>query len=64
MAAASVYDEMFQMDSGEENGEPEIEASAQVIFAIGWSPHSSQQQPDQRGSAQHKVGDIVTKHSG
>lgn len=64
LAAASVYDEMFQMDSGEENGEPEIEASAQVIFAIGWSPHSSQQKPDQRGSAQHKVGDIVTKHSG
>ena len=65
LAAACIYDEMFQMESGgEENEESEIEASAQIIFAIGWSPHSSQQQPLERGTAKHKVGDIVTKHSG
>jgi NADH dehydrogenase [ubiquinone] 1 alpha subcomplex assembly factor 5 len=65
LAAASIYDEMFKLEDSEgQEEESHIEASAQVIFAIGWSPHTSQQQPSQRGSAQHRVGDIVTKTSG
>jgi NADH dehydrogenase [ubiquinone] 1 alpha subcomplex assembly factor 5 len=63
LAAACIYDEMFPVESkigGEGN---DIEASAQVIFAIGWSPHTSQQQPLQRGIAQHKVGDMVSKET-
>lgn len=65
LAAASIYDEMFKVEGSEgDDTESDIEASAQVIFAIGWSPHTSQQQPAQRGSAQHRVGDIVTKTPG
>lgn len=65
LATASIYEEMFNLQESE-SGEEEnyVEASVQVISAIGWSPHSSQQKPDQRGSAQHRVGDIVTKTQG
>lgn len=65
LATASIYEEMFRLpesEGGEE--ESDVEASVQVISAIGWSPHTSQQQPSQRGSAQHRVGDIVTKTPG
>jgi NADH dehydrogenase [ubiquinone] 1 alpha subcomplex assembly factor 5 len=65
LAAACIYDEMFKLEDSEgQEEESGIEASAQVISAIGWSPHASQQQPSQRGSAQHRVGEIVTKTSG
>ena len=58
LSAACMYDSMFPL-AGNEEGESDVEASVQVIYAIGWSPHESQQQPKERGSAKHKVGDIV-----
>lgn len=63
LAGACVYDEMFalQEEEQEQGGEGAVEASVQVIYAIGWSPHESQQQPLARGSATHKVGDVVVE---
>lgn len=52
LATACIYDELFPSDDGD------IEASMQVIYAIGWTPHESQPKPLERGSATHKVGDI------
>lgn len=63
LAAACIYDEMFPVSSdGKQEGENDVEASAQVIYAIGWTPHTSQQKPQKRGSASLRVGDIVTEH--
>eukprot|EP00934_Nitzschia_sp_Nitz4_P005430 Nitzschia sp. Nitz4//scaffold57_size113557//50567//51728//NITZ4_003991-RA/size113557-augustus-gene-0.171-mRNA-1//1//CDS//3329554846//5420//frame0 len=57
LASSCIYDEMFSMES--EDGEvAEIEASAQVIFAIGWSPHESQQKALERGSADHHLKEV------
>ena len=56
LAASCIYDELFELEDDKES----IEASVQVIYAIGWSPHESQQQPLERGTATHKVGDMVT----
>jgi len=63
LAASCIYDEMFSIGTDGGDDDPkDIEASAQVIFAIGWSPHSSQQKPKARGSATHRIGDVsVTK---
>jgi len=60
LAAACVYDELYKLetDAGFDD-EGDIEASVQIIYAIGWTPHESQPQPKERGSAQHKVGEIV-----
>lgn len=63
LASACIYDEMFPLESDEPSTEKDVEASAQVIYAIGWSPHASQQKPLQRGTATHKVGEIVEHHS-
>ena len=66
LAAACIYDEMFALDLdgvGAEEGKGDVEASVQVIYAIGWTPHASQQKPLQRGTAKHKLGDAVTHHS-
>jgi NADH dehydrogenase [ubiquinone] 1 alpha subcomplex assembly factor 5 len=60
LAASCMYDEMYPIES--EDGR-DIEASAQVIFAIGWTPHESQQKPAKRGSAKRRVGEVVTKHT-
>jgi NADH dehydrogenase [ubiquinone] 1 alpha subcomplex assembly factor 5 len=62
LAAACIYDEMFPVGSEEQEGEKDVEASAQVIYAIGWSPDASQQKPKQRGSAKHRIGEMVTEH--
>ena len=47
------------------NGNEEDEgivASVQVIYGIAWKEHSSQQKPEVRGSASHKLTDIsITK---
>jgi len=62
LATACIYDELYSQqtpDSNDETDEKEVEATAQVIFAIGWTPDASQQQPDSRGSATHKIGEIV-----
>lgn len=61
LAASCIYDEMYPVEAeGEINRD--IEASAQVIFAIGWTPHVSQQKPESRGTATHRIGDMVTEH--
>jgi NADH dehydrogenase [ubiquinone] 1 alpha subcomplex assembly factor 5 len=60
LAASCIYDEMYPLES-EEGGD--VKASAQVIFAIGWTPHESQQKPLRRGSATHRVGDIVSHNT-
>ena len=60
LAAACIYDEMFPV-ADEDAEEGSVEASAQVIFAIGWSPHSSQQKPLQRGSASHRITELGVK---
>lgn len=58
LATACIYDKLFPApDDG--SGEPAIEASMQIIYAVGWTPHASQQQPKKRGTATHKVGEIV-----
>jgi NADH dehydrogenase [ubiquinone] 1 alpha subcomplex assembly factor 5 len=57
LAAACLYDELFPAMGAKGCGE--IEASVQVIYAVGWTPHASQPQPKKRGSATHKVGEIV-----
>ncbi|KAG7349494.1 methyltransferase domain containing protein [Nitzschia inconspicua] len=59
LAASCLYDEMYPLES--EEGK-DVKASAQVIFAIGWTPHESQQKPLKRGSATHRVGEIVSQH--
>jgi NADH dehydrogenase [ubiquinone] 1 alpha subcomplex assembly factor 5 len=59
LASACIYDEIFKLETVDGLEEESIEASVQVIYAIGWSPHESQQKPLKRGSATHKVGDIV-----
>jgi NADH dehydrogenase [ubiquinone] 1 alpha subcomplex assembly factor 5 len=76
LAAACIYDEMFQTQqhssargdgtraSGGGRHGGEVEASLQVIYAIGWTPHVSQPAPLERGSAKHSIKDIsVTKTS-
>jgi len=63
LAASCIYDEMYPVETeGEEHRD--VEATAQVIFAIGWTPHASQQNPEPRGSATHRIGDMVTDHKG
>lgn len=67
LAASCIYDEMFAMSSSaplspDEHGDSEVEASAQVIFAIGWSPHERQPKPLERGSAKHHMRDVGVTH--
>lgn len=57
LAAACIYDELY--GSQVQGDETEVEASAQIIFAIGWTPDASQQQPKTRGSATRKIGEVV-----
>jgi NADH dehydrogenase [ubiquinone] 1 alpha subcomplex assembly factor 5 len=59
LATACVYGHLFGVSTdGATSGE--IEASLQIIYAIGWTPHESQPKPLERGSATHKVGDLPT----
>jgi len=60
LAASCIYDEMYPVD--DEGETRDIEASAQIIFAIGWTPHASQQKPEPRGTATHRLRDIVSEH--
>jgi NADH dehydrogenase [ubiquinone] 1 alpha subcomplex assembly factor 5 len=53
LAAASLYEHLFRFD------DESVEATVQVIYGIGWTPHSSHPQPMQRGTATHKIGDVV-----
>jgi NADH dehydrogenase [ubiquinone] 1 alpha subcomplex assembly factor 5 len=62
LASACIYDELYPLE-GQGPDEKDIEATVQVIFGIGWTPHESQQKPDERGSATRKIGDIVVDKS-
>lgn len=70
LAAACIYDELYgvELKDGSDNdgkgSTKEVEASVQVIFAIGWTPDASQQQPKARGTATHKIGEVVVDKSG
>jgi NADH dehydrogenase [ubiquinone] 1 alpha subcomplex assembly factor 5 len=63
LAASCIYQGQFALPQDEYNDNNnarnnEVEASVQVIYAIGWTPHESQPQPLPRGSATHKMGDL------
>jgi NADH dehydrogenase [ubiquinone] 1 alpha subcomplex assembly factor 5 len=49
LAATSLYEHMFRFD------DESVEATVQVIYGIGWTPHSSHPQPLARGTATHKI---------
>ncbi len=53
MEAARVYHEKF----ADKNGR--IPATFQIIYAIGWSPHASQQQPMKPGTAKIKLAEFL-----
>lgn len=52
MAMASLYQELYGLEDGS------IPATFQVIYMIGWSPHSSQPKACKRGSAKKSLKDI------
>ena len=73
LASASIYAQMYgEVDSewAEDDGGSQgntlasqldggIPATFQIVYGIGWTPHESQQQPDERGSAGgKKIGDM------
>eukprot|EP00466_Bigelowiella_natans_P004044 jgi/Bigna1/71212/fgenesh1_pg.14_\ len=49
IAAASTYQELYTDE------EDLLEATFHVIYLIGWKPHSSQQEPDERGSGSTRL---------
>lgn len=53
MRAAKLYQEKHSDPDGR------IRATFEIIFLIGWSPHDSQQKPLARGSAQHRMADVL-----
>jgi NADH dehydrogenase [ubiquinone] 1 alpha subcomplex assembly factor 5 len=55
LSTACVYDQLFPSEASQ----GDIEASIQIIYAIGWTPHESQPTPLERGTATHKVGDLA-----
>ncbi|KAL3794362.1 hypothetical protein ACHAW5_008631 [Stephanodiscus triporus] len=70
LGAACLYGELYP-EEGEGVGDDDddddggvagegrgIVASARVIYGIAWKEHESQQRPDDRGSATHKLADI------
>jgi NADH dehydrogenase [ubiquinone] 1 alpha subcomplex assembly factor 5 len=59
LAAAAIYKELY----GEPGDEGLIPATFQVIYMIGWSPHSSQAKPLERGSATVSLKDIEKVNS-
>ena len=54
LATACLYDHMFPEGDGNS-----VEATVQVIYAIGWTPHESQQKPLERGTATKRIADMV-----
>jgi NADH dehydrogenase [ubiquinone] 1 alpha subcomplex assembly factor 5 len=63
LATACLYDEMFGLEGEDADEGREIEASVQVIYAIGWTPAPTQQQPKKRGSATARIGDVTVEHT-
>ena len=72
LASAAVYQHAYKLEEeggGKEEGggeeEESIVASLQVVYAIGWKDHDSQQKPDERGAAGgNKIGVLVEKSGG
>ena len=58
LATSCLYDHLYR--AVDENGTKtnEVEATLQIVYAIGWTPHESQPEPLLRGSATHKIGDL------
>lgn len=53
MEVAKLYQEMYASEDGR------INASFEVIFLLGWSPHESQQKPLRPGSAKTRLADAL-----
>jgi len=53
--------EVYQSEFGQEDGR--LPATFEIIFATGWAPHSSQQQPLRPGSAKVSLADALAKPS-
>ena len=53
MDVAQEYQNQFTDDEGR------IHATFEIIFLLGWAPHSSQQQPLRPGSAQHSLAEAL-----
>ncbi len=51
--AARLYQENFSEDDGR------IPAAFETIYLTGWAPHENQQKPLRRGSATHRLADIL-----
>jgi len=49
--------EIYQEQCGDEDGN--VEAAFEIIFAIGWGPSDTQQKPLRRGSATHRLSDVL-----
>ena len=62
LASACIYDDMFQLE-GQDPHEKDIEATVQVIYGIGWTPHESQPKPKERGSGTSRIGDVIVEQS-
>lgn len=59
LAAACIYENQFALEGYSD----EVEATLQIIYAIGWTPHKSQPKPLKRGSATHRIGDNMVEYS-
>ena len=51
--AASIYRERFGDSAGR------LPATFEILFLCGWAPHPSQPQPLRRGSASHRLADVL-----
>lgn len=56
MEAARLYKERFSEPDGR------IAATFEIIFAIGWAPHASQQKPLRPGSAERSLAEALGTH--
>ncbi|KAJ8002182.1 hypothetical protein DPEC_G00177170 [Dallia pectoralis] len=52
LAAAAIYQEMYGCDDGS------VPATFEILYMIGWKPHSSQAKPAERGSANVSFGEL------
>jgi hypothetical protein len=53
---------MYKGEPGDDGEEPGVIATVQVLYAIGWKEHETQQKPDSRGAAGgNKIGGEVPK---
>lgn len=50
-------DRLYRADHATQDGR--LKATVEILYMIGWSPDASQQQPLARGSATHRLADIL-----